>query len=95
MITGNSNHRIPIFTPTEGIIYMIIELISNVYEGRIKLQEPLAGDKIDLSEELRNILFKTNGIMETMSISQENEPIDDESELKAESFELFFSSINN
>ena len=55
---------------------MIIELISNKYEGQIKLQEPLVGDNIDLPEELINVLLKSNGIKETMSVAQQSEPIE-------------------
>ena len=55
---------------------MIIELISKRYEGQIKLQEPLVGDNIDLPEELINVLLKSNGIKETMSVAQQSEPIE-------------------
>jgi len=55
---------------------MLIEIISKAYEGRIKLQEPLGLDDIALPTELKVVLIKTNGIMETMIIPQEEQPID-------------------
>lgn len=55
---------------------MIIELISRMFEGRIKLQEPLLLANIKLPDALKDILVKSNGIMETMVIPQKEETID-------------------
>ncbi len=45
---------------------MIIDDIKALYNGMIKLQEPVNCDDCDLSEELKSLLKQTNGIQETM-----------------------------
>lgn len=55
---------------------MIIDIISKVYDGRIKLQEPFEEKMLDMPKELKDILTKSNGIMEVMVIPQKNELID-------------------
>lgn len=45
---------------------MIIDDIKALYNGRIKLQDPVACDNCDLPEELKSLLKQSNGIQETM-----------------------------
>jgi len=54
---------------------MIIDLLSEVYEGRIKTYEPLLLEKTNLPDELISILAKSNGIMETMLLPGKTEPM--------------------
>ena len=55
---------------------MLIDIISKAYEGRIKLQAPLVLDNVELPDELKTILIKANGIMETMIVPQKEQPIE-------------------
>ena len=45
---------------------MIIDDIKALYNGMIKMQEPVACDNCDLPEELKSLLRQSNGIQETM-----------------------------
>lgn len=45
---------------------MIIDDIRALYNGMIKLQDPVVCDDCDLPEELKSLLKQSNGIQETM-----------------------------
>lgn len=45
---------------------MIIDGIRALYNGMIKLQDPVVCDDCDLPEELKSLLKQSNGIQETM-----------------------------
>lgn len=55
---------------------MIIDIISEAYDGRIKLQEPFISEMPDIPKELTDILIKTNGIKELIMLPGKKDPIE-------------------